>query len=194
MDGFSLLSVLTAVGICIVSGLFLFRRHKRQRVKALQDYLLYERTPQEYQISKKLRDHCRDFEKRIVTVEGNIHVAIGFGLANLILVEGADGCILFDTMECYAAADEALDALDDILRRKPIQAVVLTHFHSDHSGGIASVMSRYPKARVFAHEKFRDETRTLMTVRAPITFRRAMFQFGSLIKEHVNSGIGHKLR
>ena len=61
-------------------------------------------------------------------------MAIGYGLANAIILEGENSCVLIDTMEGHEAAQEALDAIKKVIKDKPIVAIILTHFHADHTG------------------------------------------------------------
>ena len=107
---------------------------------------------------------------------------------------GKDGCVLIDVLENSEVILEALDAFGKVLDKKPILAIILTHFHTDHSYGIEGVLERYPDARVFAHKKFRECFDTLITVRGPITYKRGMFQFGNFVSQHVNAGIGRELK
>ena len=65
----------------------------------------------------------------------NIYVAIGYGLANCIMIEGDDGIVIIDTMESTDTAKEVLDEFREITK-KPIVGIVLTHFHADHTNGI----------------------------------------------------------
>ena len=52
-----------------------------------------------------LADHSKEFsEPEVLTVTEGVHVAIGFGLANSILIEGEDGDIIVDCMESDGAA------------------------------------------------------------------------------------------
>ena len=54
---------------------------------------------------EKLTEHTGVFDKPevLTLLNGKIHVAIGYGLANCILIEGPNSCIVIDTMECYEA-------------------------------------------------------------------------------------------
>ena len=56
---------------------------------------------------EKLIEHSKEFEQNILTYEtpgGKVHFAIGFGIANSIMVEGEEGniCLLYTS----DAADE----------------------------------------------------------------------------------------
>lgn len=147
---------------------------------------------------KKLRQHTDEFVKpEIITLlNGKIHVALGYGLANAILIEGKESCVLIDTLESHAAAKDVLAELQKIIKKKPIEAIILTHFHADHTYGFDVFAQAYPGVKVFAHETFAHYFQQLLNVRSQITMKRAVFQFGTSLdsEEHENSGIGIRLR
>jgi glyoxylase-like metal-dependent hydrolase (beta-lactamase superfamily II) len=98
-------------------------------------------------------------------------------------------------MESEAAMNGLLEKeFSHIIVSKPITKVVFTHFHADHTFGIQSVLRRFPDARVYAHETLPTEFKKVVNVRGPITWKRGMFQFGNVVAQHVNSGVGPKLR
>ena len=85
---------------------------------------------------EKLESHTAEFNNpQVISVcENKIHVAIGYGLANVIVLEGEQSCVLIDTLESHEAAQEALEAIKKVVNDKPIDAIILTHFHADHTG------------------------------------------------------------
>ena len=169
---------------------------------------------------EKLEEHSGEFDNpEIVTlVNGKIHVAIGnfellmktqlkdslnylalslgFGLANCILIEGPNSCVILDAMECHEAANDVLEAFKKVIKDKPIEAIILTHFHADHTYGIDVFTNAFPEAKIYSHESLRGYFQQLLNVRSQITQKRAVFQFGTELGrgEHENSGIGLKLR
>ena len=46
-----------------------------------------------------LAAHTDEFRQEVIEVTDGVHVAIGFGLANCILLEGDDGVVIVDAME-----------------------------------------------------------------------------------------------
>ena len=50
-----------------------------------------------------LREHSKLFEKEVVEVTDGVHVAVGFGLANSIMLEGDDGIIIVDISTCHGS-------------------------------------------------------------------------------------------
>ena len=117
-------------------------------------------------------------------------------MANCILIEGLNSCVILDAMECHEAADDVLEAFKKVIKDKPIEAIILTHFHADHTYGIDVFTKAFPEAKIYAHETLRGYFQQLLNVRSQITQKRAVFQFGTELGrgEHENSGIGLKLK
>lgn len=67
-------------------------------------------------------------------VTEGIHVAIGYAIANSILIEAPDGAIIVDTTESHEAAVEIMAAFRNITKA-PIKAIIYTHNHADHMYG-----------------------------------------------------------
>ena len=113
-----------------------------------------------------------------------------------IFLKGDKGCIVIDTLESVEAAEECLTELKKIIKDKPVDAIILTHFHADHVNGFDAFIDAYPNANVYAHESLPFYFQQLINVRGKITHKRAAFQFGTNLddKEHENSGIGIKLK
>ena len=65
----------------------------------------------------KLEKHTNEFKKEVIEVVEGIHVAIGYGLANSILIEGKDGVIIVDTMESAEAAKPVNEAFKKITNK-----------------------------------------------------------------------------
>ena len=128
--------------------------------------------------------------------DGKIHVAIGYGLANAIVLEGDEGCVLIDTMESNETAEVVLKALKCVIKEKPIEAIVLTHFHLDHTLGLDVFLAEYPEARIFAHETLFTCFQGMFNVSIKITANRNAYQFGTRLseKDRERSGFGVKFK
>ena len=61
-------------------------------------------TAQESENLQRLREHSDEFRKDIIEVTDGVYLAIGYALANVIMIEGDDGLIIVDTTESVAAA------------------------------------------------------------------------------------------
>jgi len=80
-----------------------------------------------------------EFEPRVYRVTDRVHVAVGFALANSILIEGDAGAVIVDVTESVETARQIRAAFARITA-KPIRALVYTHNHADHvfgGGGFA---------------------------------------------------------
>ena len=54
--------------------------------------------------SEQLEKHSEEFVKEVIKVGDNIYCAIGYGLANCIMLEGDDGVVIIDTLESREVA------------------------------------------------------------------------------------------
>ena len=102
-----------------------------------------------------LQAHCRDIigPPRIVDVTPKVHVAIGYDLANTILIETAAGHVVVDPGMSPTRAAVTKAAL---LKRFPgsIAAIIYTHSHIDHVGGAAAWVE--PQTEIIATAQFAD--------------------------------------
>lgn len=141
----------------------------------------------------KLTRHSREFRKEIIRITEGIYVAVGYGLANSILIEGDDGVIIVDTMESAEAAIPVKKAFNEITD-KPVKAIIYTHYHPDHTFG-AKIMAGNDKPDIYAHATTPYYLDKLVTVVRNIIFIRSARQFGTYLppEEVVNAGIGPEL-
>ncbi len=140
-----------------------------------------------------LSAHTREFRKEVIEVTEGVHVAVGFGLANSILIEGSHGLIIVDTMESALAAKNVKAEFDKITD-KPVKAIVYSHSHYDHIMG-AKVFAGDDDPEIYSH----DLTMSLIE-RAHGPMRQAMLprnirQFGITVsrEDYLNAGIGPRL-
>ncbi|WP_397363289.1 alkyl sulfatase dimerization domain-containing protein [Olleya sp. R77988] len=144
--------------------------------------------------TQDLKEHSEEFEEQIIKVSDNIYVAIGFGLANSILIEGTDGVVIVDCMESTNTATKVKAAFAKITD-KPVVAIIYTHFHPDHTFG-AKTMAGSDNPKIYAHETTQLHIEKLVNVIRPIITKRSYRMFGNLLDEDalVNAGIGPFLK
>ncbi|MGM0450066.1 MAG: alkyl sulfatase dimerization domain-containing protein [Pseudomonadota bacterium] len=138
-----------------------------------------------------LHQHSEEFREEVIEVTEGVHVAVGFGIANSIMIEGDDGLIIIDTMESMEAAErihERFRAISD----KPIKAVVYTHSHPDHIFGTGAFVDPGEDVAVFAHDTLMAQADQIFSVLRPIITNRAMHMFGNRLDDadRTNVGIG----
>ncbi|MFA5941519.1 MAG: alkyl sulfatase dimerization domain-containing protein [Sinimarinibacterium sp.] len=138
-----------------------------------------------------LAAHSAEFKREVIKVADGVYVAVGFGIANSILLEGDDGVIVVDTMETAESARAVLAEFRK-LTDKPVKALIYTHSHPDHIGG-AGVFAQgaggipiYAQRRLVANmEKTSIELQTAIT-------RRSQRMYGTRLSPEgvVNLGVG----
>jgi alkyl sulfatase BDS1-like metallo-beta-lactamase superfamily hydrolase len=135
-------------------------------------------------------EHSKIFKKGVEKVRDNVYVAIGYGIANCIMIEGRDGVIIVDTMNTIEEAAEVLAEFRKITS-KPIKAIIYTHSHPDHVFG-AEVFAAGGNPEIYAHETTEFHVKRLFTEIGPIIGSRSMRMYGAFLppSQVPNVGIG----
>ena len=147
---------------------------------------------------ESLVEHSKEFEKRVLSYDtpgGMIHFAIGFGIANSIMVEGENGNIIIDAADSVYEA-EKIYALFREKNKNPIKAIIYTHNHGDHTFGAAYYLqSQKEKPQIIAHEDTDYYVQRIMGILNPVITSRSTKMFGTLLPEEdvINVGIGPNL-
>ena len=142
--------------------------------------------------------HSEEFEQKILSYDtpgGKIHFAIGFGIANSIMVEGDDGNIIIDAADSMYEADK----IYNLFKQKnpnPIKAIIYTHNHGDHTFGTQYYLNlQEEKPQIIAHEDTDFYVQRIMGILNPIITTRSTRMFGTTLPEEdlINVGIGPNL-
>ena len=145
-----------------------------------------------------LINHTNEFNKEIYTYKtpgGLIHIAVGFGIANSIMIEGKDGNIIVDVTDSVSEA-EMVHSLFKKKNSNPIKAIIYTHNHGDHTFGAEYfIKSQEEKPIVIAHESTDYYVQRIMGIINPIISKRSTRMFGTLLpdEQFINAGIGPSL-
>lgn len=131
------------------------------------------------------------FQKGVERVCDGVYAAIGYSLANVILLEGDDGVVIVDTLESRGRAEEVLAAFREITP-KPVKAVILTHNHADHVFGGLVFTGGNSAIPVYAHATCSAYIDRIVSVVNDATYTRSMRMFGQLLRASgvANAGIG----
>jgi alkyl sulfatase BDS1-like metallo-beta-lactamase superfamily hydrolase len=109
----------------------------------------------------------------------------GLDDSNMTIVESDSGLIVIDTLSAMESAKVAMDLYYQNRPRKPIVAVIYTHTHVDHFGGVKGVISeadvRAGSVKVFAPDQFMDHAVADNIMAGNAMFRRSLYQFGQLL-------------
>jgi alkyl sulfatase BDS1-like metallo-beta-lactamase superfamily hydrolase len=145
--------------------------------------------------SVSLAEHGQEFRKEIVEVAAGVHVAIGYGIANSILLVGDDGFIVVDTMETVEQAREVDAQFRRIAGGRPLKAILYTHNHPDHTFGAAGFVQPGEQPAIYAHEGVDDALDALITEVRPAITRRSLRMYGHWLEGDAlgNLGVGPRL-
>jgi alkyl sulfatase BDS1-like metallo-beta-lactamase superfamily hydrolase len=136
-----------------------------------------------------LINHTEEFRKEIIEVTEGIHVAVGFALANAIMIEGDGSNVIIDTTGTVETAQEVKDLFDSI-NSNPVEAIIYTHNHGDHTYG-ATVFAE-DSTEIYAHESTGKYLSRVIGILRPIISSRSSRMFGNVLprEEVENNGIG----
>jgi alkyl sulfatase BDS1-like metallo-beta-lactamase superfamily hydrolase len=131
-------------------------------------------------------------------VTDGIYQLRGFDLANMTLIEGDTGWIVVDPLTTRETSAAALAFARQQLGDRSISAVIFTHSHVDHFGGVLGVIDAASVAdgtvQVIAPEGFLAEATSENVIAGTTMGRRAMFMYGKRLarseRGHVGSGLG----
>lgn len=132
-------------------------------------------------------------------VADGIYQVRGYDIANMTLVEGATGWIVIDTMLTAPMSRAGLKlAMDTLKSTKPVVAVIYTHSHADHFGGVRGVVDeadvRSGKVKLIAPEGFMDHAIAENVLAGNAMSRRAHYMYGVALpadgKGTLGTGLG----
>src|SRR5262249_14746552 len=130
-------------------------------------------------------------------VEG-VYQIRGIDLSNMTILEGDTGLIVVDTLLSVETAKAAMDLYYQHRPRKPVVAVIYTHTHADHWGGVGGVTTPADvasgKVAILAPEGFVEHAVSEGIIAGNAQRRRSLYQFGPLLPKgergQVDGGLG----
>lgn len=130
-------------------------------------------------------------------VEG-IYQVRGFDLSNVTFVEGDTGVIIIDPLTCVETAGAAFELYRQHRGERAVRAVIYTHSHADHFGGVKGVTTQAEvdsgDVAVIAPEGFTEHAVAENVYAGTAMARRAAYMFGAALdrgpKGQVGAGLG----
>lgn len=127
-----------------------------------------------------------------------IYQVRGYDLSNVSFVRTDTGWIVIDPLTVAETAAAARALVDRHFGQRPIVAIIYTHSHVDHYGGVRGIVTDDEVAggavRVIAPAGFLDAAITENVIAGPAMTRRAMYMYGVLLPKgingHVDAGLG----
>ncbi|GLK51861.1 alkyl/aryl-sulfatase [Maricaulis virginensis] len=135
-------------------------------------------------------------EHGLYEVVPGIYQVRGYDLANMSIVEGETGRIIIDPLTSVETAQAALALVERELGPRPVSAVVLTHSHIDHFGGVEAIEGALGDGPVpvIAPAGFLEEAVSENVMAGVVMARRAGYMYGTHLprtaRGHVGSGLG----
>ena len=131
-------------------------------------------------------------------VAPNVWQVRGYDISNITFIAGETGWVVIDPLTNENTARISLELANTHLGTRPVTAVIYTHSHADHFGGVLGVTTQADvdagKCRVIAPEGFLHETVSENVIAGPAMARRSNYQFGPLLPAsptgHIDSGLG----
>lgn len=132
-------------------------------------------------------------------VTDGLYQVRGNDIANLTVVEGEDGLIVVDCMAGVESARQAMALIREHVSDKPVVAVIYTHTHIDHYGGVKGVVDAADVASgkvpvIAPGHQFDKYAIGENVIAGNAMARRSFYAFGGLLdlnaRGHLTCGIG----
>ncbi|SDH33752.1 alkyl/aryl-sulfatase [Pseudomonas panipatensis] len=116
-------------------------------------------------------------------VTDGIYQVRGFDLANITFVQGQSGWIVIDTLTTPATAKAAYALVSQELGQRPIRAIIYSHAHADHFGGVKGLVSQEQvdkgEVQIIAPKGFMESAIKENVLAGNAMIRRATYQYGT---------------
>ncbi|ALP67031.1 alkyl/aryl-sulfatase [Paraburkholderia caribensis] len=170
-----------------------------QLVWSLADYRFLEEQRAPATAHPALWRHARlNMLHGLFRVTERIYQVRGFDVSNITFIEGDSGLIVIDPLTCKETAAAALDLYFAHRPKRPVVAVIYSHSHADHFGGVRGVVSEQDviagKTAIIAPVGFMEEAVSENVMAGTAMARRAQFQFGHTLARNaccqIDAGMG----
>ncbi|OAV76229.1 Metallo-beta-lactamase superfamily protein [Bacteroidales bacterium Barb7] len=136
--------------------------------------------------------------KGLFKITDGVYQVRGLDLTNITFVESDNGYIVIDPVTTPNATQAAYDLVKKHIGNKQVVAIISTHSHLDHFGGIAGVADKEDilsgKIKYIAPKGFIEEAVSENVLLGNVMGRRAIYQFGAGLPKSVSgivdSGLG----
>lgn len=145
---------------------------------------------QEHPNITKLKVQSAEFTPDIIKLNDDVYVAVGYDGSNASMVIGEQGVVIIDALRALGAAEKVAEEFRKVTS-KPVEAIIYTHGHEDHTGGASAFIGDIKDVKIIAREGFKEELQEHSPVQ-PILKQRNARQFGRDLptKDVINRGVG----
>ncbi|QNG18571.1 MBL fold metallo-hydrolase [Rhodococcus triatomae] len=146
-------------------------------------------------------------QSKLCAIEGlfevvpGIYQVRGMDLSNTSFIEGDDGVVVIDTLLTEETGRAALELYREHRGDRPVKAIIYTHSHADHFGGVRGFVSEEEvnagNVKIFAPEGFMEHAISENVYAGTAMNRRAGYMFGAALARgpegQVGAGLGQTL-
>lgn len=143
-------------------------------------------------------------QAQLINISGLFQVTDGIyqvrnqDLSNMTIIEGKEGITVVDPLISAETAKVAIDLYYANRGKKTVKAVIYTHSHIDHYGGVRGIVDAADvtsgKVKIYAPEGFLDAAVAENVMAGNAMSRRASYMYGNLLppdpKGQVGAGLG----
>lgn len=139
-------------------------------------------------------------QSQLINISGLFEVAKGlyqvrnFDLSNMTIIEGKEGITVVDPLVSAETAKAAIDLYYKHRGQKPVKAVIYTHSHVDHYGGVRGIVKEEDVAsgavKIYAPKGFLEAAVAENVMAGTAMSRRASYMYGNLLKPDVQGQVG----
>ena len=131
-------------------------------------------------------------------VVDRVYQVRGLDLSNMTIIEGDKGVILIDPLITAETARAGLDLYYQHRDKRPVVAVIYTHSHVDHFGGVKGVVDeadvKAGKVSILAPERFLEAAVSENVTAGTAMGRRSSYWYGTVLprgeRGQVDAGLG----
>ena len=106
----------------------------------------------------------------------------GFDLSNMTVIAGKTGWIVVDPLTTNEVAAAALQLVNERLGKRPVTAVIYSHSHGDHFGGVRGIVDQKEveagRVEIIAPEHFLKEATSENIIAGTAMSRRVVYMHG----------------
>ncbi|MEG3131710.1 alkyl sulfatase dimerization domain-containing protein [Pantoea cypripedii] len=143
-------------------------------------------------------------QSQLINISGLFQVTDGvyqirnLDLSNMTIIEGDKGITVIDPLVSAETAKVGMDLYYQHRGKKPVVAVIYTHSHVDHYGGVRGVVDeadvKSGKVKIYAPAGFMEAAVAENIMAGNVMSRRASYMYGNLLqadpKGQVGAGLG----
>lgn len=134
-------------------------------------------------------------------VAERIYQVRGFDVSSISFIIGDSGYIIVDPLTTGEAARAAFELVKQHLGDRPVIAVIYSHSHADHFGGVEGIVTQEDaasgKVKIIAPSGFLEHAVSENIIAGTAMSRRARYQFGNTLPRgpegELTSGLGPAL-